>query len=81
MQLRVESSSFCQRFEMGGKKLGDFLIGADGQGENTSGFDEPSSSVDDISADCADMMEGPELDSFECCVSLFVGDCHLKLAA
>jgi hypothetical protein len=38
MQLRGESSSFCQRFEMGGKKLGDFLINADGEGENASGF-------------------------------------------
>lgn len=61
--------------------MGDFLISTDGQGENTSGFDEPSSTVDDISADCADMMEGPELDSFECCVSLFIGGRHLELAA
>ena len=61
MQLIGESSSFCQRFEMGGKKLGDFLISTHGQGENTSGIDEPSSTVDDIFAGLCRYDGGPEL--------------------
>ena len=81
MKLRGESSSFCQSFDMGGEKLRDFLICADGEGENAARFGEPSGSVDDVSADRADVMEGPELDALECGVALFVGGGHLELAA
>ena len=66
---------------MGCEELRYFLISADGKGENAVWFDESTGSVDDVSSDCADMMERPELDSFEGSVSLFVGNGHLKLAA
>ena len=66
---------------MFGKKLLDFWICADGKGGNAAGFGDPSGPVDDISADRSDMLEWPELDSFEGGISLFVGNGHLELAA
>lgn len=66
---------------MRGEKLFDILICADGKRGHASRFCEPTGPVDDVSADGADMVEGPELDSFECGITFFVGDGHLKLAA
>jgi len=81
VKLREMSSSDCQGFVEGGEEFGDFRICADGERENAAGFGEPSSPVDDVSADRADVVERPELDSLERCVSLFGGGCHLELAA
>src|SRR5271157_1501558 len=81
VKLRVESSGDCQGFVEGGEEFGDFLICADGKRENAARLGEPSGSVDDVSADCADVMEGPELDALECGIALFVGGGHLELAA
>lgn len=41
----------------------------------------PAGSVDDVSADRADVVEGPELDALECGIALFVRGGHLQLAA
>ena len=81
VRLRVVSSSDCQGFVEGGEEIGDFWIGADGECENTARLSEPSGSVDDVSADSADVVERPELNSLECCVSLFCRGGHLELAA
>jgi len=81
MQLREESSSFCQIFDNRGKNLCDFGSALTVRGEHTTGLNEPSGAVDDISSDRTDVLEGPELDSFEGRVSFFVGSGHLKLAA
>ena len=75
------SSCDCQGFVEGGEEFGDFRISADGKRENTAGLGEPSGSVDDVSADGADVVEGPELDAFECGIALFVRGGHLELAA
>ena len=57
---------------MSGKKISDIMIGRDGQSEDAFWFGQPSGPVDEIPADGVDVVEGPELASFERGISLAV---------
>ena len=81
IELEAKSSSFCQIIDIRSEKFFDVLICADRKGGHATGLCEPTSPVDDVSTDSTDMMEGPELYTFEGSISLFVGSGHLELAA